>query len=422
MARVVGLAPPAIMVLEMGREWYDGAALNELMPVPAEVALRAVEQFGSPLYLYDAARVATAWRSFVAAFPYAATDLHYAIVCNKNRYLVRRLADLGAGVHANTPGDAHAALAAGVPADRIVYSGTNLGSDDFEFLLARGIRMNLDSLDQLADLAARGGTGPVGLRLLIADEQRANRIGVTEAEVTRAQELVRGTGLELVGLHMYCGTNTTDPARFLAGFDRLIRAADGLPALAYLDVGGGFGVGYREGEAGLPLELVGGQVASRMERLSGQRGRTIRLVVEPGRAVVAASGVLLTRVVSIKERGGRRYVGVDTTVGNIAAESVYHTQHRIVAVTPRGDALSVSTDVCGNTTHSRDYLGRRLQLPALAKGDVLALLDVGAYGYAMSSHFLNRPRPPEAVYDGGELVLTTRRETLADLIDTQVAP
>ena len=143
-------------------------------------------------------------------------------------------------------------------------------------------------------------------------------------------------------------------------------------------------------------------------------------MLEPGRILVAGAGSLLTTVVSTKERGGRRYIGVDSTIASIAVESVYYAHHRIEALHPRGEPLAVPTDVCGNTTHSRDFLARAVRLPELRPGDLLALRDVGAYGYAAASHFLNRPRPAEIVVDGDEAVLTTRRESLDDLLTTQV--
>jgi len=384
-------------------------------------ARELVRRFGSPLYVYDAALVRAAYRAFAAAFDYAPTELHYAVVCNKNAYLVRALHALGAGVHANTPGDAYAALAAGVPAARIVYSGTNLDDADFRFLLERHIRMNLDSLDQLRALAAVAPTRTeVGLRFLIDAPSRPNRIGVTEAELDDALAIADARNLRIVGLHMYAGTNTRNAGRFLECVDRLIAASDRLPELDWLDIGGGFGVPYVEGQRDLDLDALGRAVCERMRALSLRRGRPIRLFVEPGRVLVARAGSLLATVVSVKERGGRRYVGVDSTVGNVVVPSVYHTRHRVEAVEPRGDALPIPTDVCGNTTHSRDFLGRDLRLPELEKGDLLRLCDVGAYGYAMSSHFLNRPRPAEVVLDGDEVHLTTRRETFADLLATQL--
>lgn len=383
-------------------------------------AARLVEQFGSPLYVYNAALIREAYRQFCEAFPYQPLECHYAIVCNKNHYLVGLLHALGAGIHANTPGDAYAALRAGVPSHRIIYSGTNLNAADLDCLLGYGIRMNLDSLDQLRQLAARQPHTPVGLRLLVDDEHSANRIGVTALELISALEICDGAGLRLTGLHMYAGTNTLRAGRFLECFDRMVEASDILPDLEYLDAGGGFGIAYQEGHQPLPLRSMGAAISTRMDELSARRGRRLRLLIEPGRILVGQAGCLLMTVVSVKERGGRRYVGVDSTVGNIVVESVYHSYHRVTAISPRGPLLEIPTDVCGNTTHSRDFIARSVRLPELRSGDLLALGDVGAYGYAMSSHFLNRPRPAEVVLDGGEAVLTTRRETFEDLITTQL--
>lgn len=396
------------------------SALSYCTPTAAAAARDLISRFGSPLYVYDVEAVREAFLRFRGAFPYAPLDCHYAIVCNKNHRLVRALYELGAGVHANTPGDAHAALAAGVPAERILYSGTNLDAADFDYLLARQVPLNLDSLDQLRDLAARGARTDVGLRLLVDDEDRNVRIGVTPGELSAAVALAASAGLRIVGLHMYAGTNNRSARRFLACLDRMAAAADALPHLDYLDVGGGFGVPYKDGQPPLDLPTLGREVAARMVAVSERRGRTVRLLLEPGRIVVAAAGVLLMTAVSVKQRGGRRYVGVDSTVGNIAVESVYYPSHRVETVGPAGDPLDVPTDVCGNTTHTGDFLARAVRLPELAPGDLLAMRDVGAYGYAMASHFLNRPRPAEVVIDRGEIHLTTRRETFDDLMSTQL--
>ncbi len=379
-----------------------------------------VASFGSPLYVYEAEAVRQAYFDFQAAFPYQPLEIHYAIVCNKNRYLVRLLHRLGAGIHANTPGDAHAAMAAGVPPHRIVYSGTNLNGQDFDYLVRLGIHFNLDSLDQLHDLARTRARKAVGLRFLIDDEGHPNRIGITAAELEDALAIARSAGIRITGLHMYAGTNTLKPTRFVECLNRLIAASDQLPDLEYLDLGGGFGVAYKEIQRPFDLTAFGPEVAREMTRLSAQRSRSIRLVLEPGRTLVATAGSLLITVVSVKERTGRRYVGVDSTVGNIVVESVYHPYHRIEAVEPRGPLLEVPTDICGNTTHSRDFLGRGCHLPEVQRGDLLVLRDVGAYGYAMSSHFLNRPRPAEVVLEGDRVHLTTRRETFDDLLATQL--
>jgi len=377
-------------------------------------------EFGSPLYVYDLDRVAASLRALKSAFEGQLVDFHYAIVCNKNRALVRRLHEWGVGVHANTPGDAAAALAAGLPASRIVYSGTNLDRRDLEYLHRSGIHMNLDSVAQVRDRAAMG-PGSIGLRYLIDDPERQNRIGVSDAELDEALVVAREAGLAVTGLHMYAGTNNRRAGRALECFRRMAAAARRLPDLEYLDAGGGFGVAYRADQAPFDTRAFASGAREILDELSAERRRQIRLLVEPGRILVAEAGTLYVRVVSVKQRGGRRYVGVDSTVGNIVVESVYHAFHRIEAVGNEAPPVDVPTDVCGNTTHSRDYLGRGVALPPLEPGDVLAIRDVGAYGYAMSSHFLNRPRPAEVVIEGGRARLTTRRETFEDLLATQVS-
>lgn len=372
-----------------------------------------LERYGSPLYVYRAEVVRQAFQRFQNAFPYRPCDIHYAVVCNKNPYLLQILHEMGAGVHANTPGDAYAALQSGIPAGSILYSGTNLNGADFDFLMQHGIPLHLDSLDQVRERARRG-PGEVGLRLFLPEG--APRIGVAVEELPEALR----SGLRITGLHMYTATNNRRVERFLQAFDRLLEACDLLPDLEFLDLGGGYGVGYRAEQEDLDLAELGAEVSARMMELSERRNRRIRLVLEPGRLLVARAGTLYATVLSVKERDGRRYVGVDSTVGNIVVESVYHPYHRVQAVNPRGAVLEIPTDVCGNTTHSRDFLARGCRLPPLEPGDVLALCDVGAYGYAMSSHFLNRPRPAEVVLDGETVHLTTRREELQDLLATQL--
>jgi diaminopimelate decarboxylase len=303
-----------------------------------------------------------------------------------------------------------------------MYSGTNLSDADFRYLLERRIPMNVDSLDQLRDLARLGARPVVGLRLLVDDPDRPNRIGVTVAELAEARAIAARAGFRIGGLHMYAGTNTRREQRFLDCLERTLAASDELPDLEWIDLGGGFGVPYVDGHRPLDMADLGRSVSERMTELSRRRGRTIRLLVEPGRILVASSGSLLMTVVSIKERGGRRYVGVDATVGNIVVPDVYFAHHRIEPIDRRGADVDLPTDVCGSTTHSRDFVAKDCRLPELERGDLLRLCDVGAYGYAMSSHFLNRPRPAEVVIDGDDVVLTTRRESFDDLLSTQVAP
>lgn len=239
----------------------------------ADEATSLLSRFASPLYVYDLQVLEAAYRRFTAAFPYKPTHCHYAIVCNKNPLIVRRLHELGAGVHANTPGDAFCAIAAGVPPEAVVYSGTNLTAEDLSFLIEAGVGLNLDSLDQLRDLVSRRVGGHVGLRLLIDDAERGNRIGVAPEELPTAVSIARAGGVRLVGLHLYAGTNSRRVQRFVDCLDRVARASDLLPDIEYVDLGGGFGISYLATQQPLDRQRLGRRRHLRLRGAPGHGDR-----------------------------------------------------------------------------------------------------------------------------------------------------
>ena len=226
------------------------------------------------------------------------------------------------------------------PPQDVVYSGTNLDRRRPR-LPARARRLASTSTRSIScgTWCAAAAAGSVGLRFLIDDPAKRNRIGVSPRELPEALRIAEAGGVRVAGLHMYAGTNNRRPSRFLGCVDRLLAAAETLPDLEYVNLGGGYGIGYREGEPDLDVDAIGREVARRLQWLSHRRGRAIRLIVEPGRFLVASAGTLLMTVVSVKHRGGRRFVGVDSTVGNIVVPSVYHGYHRIEALAPRGRPL-----------------------------------------------------------------------------------
>ena len=388
-------------------------AVSRWMTGPASSSQR----FGSPLYVYDLREVERRYLRFVQAFPYRPLECHYALVCNKNPVIVRRLHELGAGVHANTPGDAFAALAAGVPAEDVVYSGTNLTGADLDYLLALGVALNVDSLDQLRDVVRRGGCRSVGLRFLIDDPAKRNRIGVSPRELLEALLIADAGGVRVAGLHMYAGTN--NHRRIALPRLRRPAACGGRDAprprvreprrrLRDRVPRGGAGSRRRRdragGDAAAAVALASARARNPADPRAGPRpGRVRGLAADDGRLGEAP------RRPALRRSGHHR--------------REHRRAERLPRLPPAGGArrraaetLELTTDVCGNTTHSGDFIARDVRLPRVEPGDVLALRDVGAYAYAMSSHFLNRPRPAEVVLDGGEAILTTRRETLDDLV------
>jgi diaminopimelate decarboxylase len=394
-------------------------------PFSLELAHELLETYGSPFYVYQGDRLHQTIGHITQAIPYPRTHFHFASVTNGNVALLQIFQASGWGLHANTPGDIYLGLQAGFDPSQIVYSGSNLNRAEMEQVLNWGVTtLNLDSLAQLRlccevyqSLQASVKAPRLGLRLNLPELTGDSRIGVRPEEFPEAIALTQQAGLKLSGLHFYRGTGTNATKAFTQVIDTVLATAKLLPDWEYLDFGGGFGYPYHHDGAAFDWEMFGVELTQRLSQL----GRDINLVIEPGRAVIAGCATLLAQVVSVKWQDEKQILGVDTTVANLSVPSVHGGYREIVTwVGANGDVLLHPTDVCGNTTYSRDYLGRNCPLPALEIGDIIAILDVGAYGYAMSSHFLHRPRPAEVLLDADKHRLIRKREDYSILLENQV--
>ncbi|HXG67643.1 MAG TPA: decarboxylase [Blastocatellia bacterium] len=399
-------------------------AVSSTRPAPFSQAFahELLAEYGSPLYVYDADALRATIRRIGNSVPYPHARFHFASVTNGNVSLLRIFRESGWGLHANTPGDAHLGLQAGFAPAQMVYSGSNLNRDEMAQMLAWGVgTLNLDSLSQLELLREvyRGNdaaTAPrIGFRINLPEVTGESRIGVRPAEFPEAARMAGDAGLKISGIHFYRGTGTNSTAAFTRSIAAVLEAGRSLPDWEYLDFGGGFGYPYRDDRAGFDWEEFGAELARQVMALD----RPLELLIEPGRAAIAGCGTLLARVVSVKWQDKKQIVGVDTSVANIAVLSVHGGYREIRALRDDAGGQYV-TDVCGNTTFSRDYLGRGCMLPALQADDMIAILDVGAYGYAMSSHFLHRPRPAEVLVEDGAHRLIRRRESYEALTAHQV--
>ncbi|HEX4948663.1 MAG TPA: decarboxylase [Blastocatellia bacterium] len=378
-----------------------------------------LHEYGSPLYVYDQATLIATMQRITQAVPYERKQFHFASVTNGNLALLEIFRQHGWGLHANTPGDVVLGRQAGFAPEQIVYSGSNLTREEMRQMLDWRIgTLNLDSLSQLEVLCEVYNSAyrpRLGFRLNLPDITGENRIGVSPEELTEAVSIAARVGLKVSGIHFYRGTGTNVTTAFTTSIARVLAVGQRLPDWTYLDFGGGFGYPYRAGQTGFGWEEFGAELSRQLAQLD----RPINLVIEPGRAAVAACGTLLARVVSVKWQGNKQIVGLDTSVANIAVLSV-HGGHREIRAAQEASDETFATDVCGNTTYSRDYLGRNCQLPELTIDDIVAIQDVGAYGYAMASHFLHRPRPAEVLLANGTHRLIRRRESYQVLLEQQI--
>ncbi|MDZ8052838.1 MAG: diaminopimelate decarboxylase family protein [Aulosira sp. ZfuVER01] len=386
-----------------------------------ELAQELLKIYGSPLYVYDGDRLRQTINRITQAITYSRTQFHFASVTNGNIALLKIFRAAGWGLHANTPGDIYLGLQAGFDPGDIVYSGSNLNRDEMLQVLDWGVTtLNLDSVNQLELFCkvyqSKIESVRLGLRLNLPELTGDSRIGVHPEEFSAAVAITQQAGLKLRGLHFYRGTGTNATEAFTEVIDTVLATAQKLPDWEYLDFGGGFGYPYHHGRVAFDWEEFGAKLTQRITAL----GRKIDLVIEPGRAAIAGCGTLLAQVVSVKWQAEKQIVGVDTTVANLSVPAV-HGGYREIITWKKGENTGIyPTDVCGNTTYSRDYLGKNCQLPALEIGDILAILDVGAYGYAMSSHFLHRPKPAEIFLENHTHRLIRKREDYSVLLMNQV--
>jgi diaminopimelate decarboxylase len=394
------------------------------VPFSIDRAKTLLDTYGSPLYVYQQGQLLSTIDHITQSISYPHTQFHFASVTNGNISLLQIFLAQGWGLHANTPGDIYLGLQAGFTPQQIIYSGSNLNREEMRQLLTWGIgTINLDSLSQLqllVDLYSSDYAKPrLGLRLNYPVLTGESRIGVHPDEFGQAIDITTSAGLTLDGLHFYRGTGTNSTKAFTDAIDTILNLANQLPNWSYLNFGGGFGYPYQPGGVAFDWPEFGAALSKRLLQLDFP----IQLAIEPGRAVIAGCAVLLARVVSIKWQGKKQIIGVDTTVANLSVPSVHGGYRQIVTwydIAATLDQELFTTDICGNTTYSRDYLGKNCLLPRLAMNDMVSILDVGAYGYAMSSHFLHRPRPAEVLMDGQSERLIRTREDYPILINHQI--
>ncbi|AFZ23309.1 diaminopimelate decarboxylase [Cylindrospermum stagnale PCC 7417] len=389
-------------------------------PFSWELAQDLLTTYGSPLYVYQGSRLRQTIEGITKAISYPRKQFRFASVTNGNIALLKIFQAAGWGLHANTPGDIYLGLHAGFHPSDIVYSGSNLHWVEMEQVLNWGVTtLNLDSLNQLqlccevSQSLHPGVSLRLGLRLNLPEITGDSRIGVRPEEFADAIAITRKAGLKLSGLHFYRGTGTNATAAFTDVIDTVLATAQRLPDWEYLDFGGGFGYPYHHDGAAFDWQGFGAKLTDRVTNL----GREIDLIIEPGRSAIAGCATLLAQVVSVKWQAKKQLIGVDTTIANLSVLSV-HGGYRKIATW--NNSQTYTTDICGNTTYSRDYLGKNCQLPALEIGDIIAILDVGAYGYAMSSHFLHRPKPAEVLLENHTHRLIRKREDYSVLLKNQI--
>lgn len=395
-----------------------------------QVSLTAIaEQFGTPSYVYSRAAITERYEAFAtAASAHPQSLVCYAVKANSNLALLNLLARLGSGFDIVSGGELRRVIAAGGDPAKVVFSGVGKTADEMRFALDVGIKcFNVESeaeLERLQQVASSvNKVAAVSLRVnpdidakthpYISTGLKANKFGI---DINNALAIYRKASdaghLKVVGVDCHIGSQLTETQPFLDALDKVLHLIDQLSAegihLHHIDVGGGLGVTYDQETPPAPQDYVA-KVVSRLKDYS-----QLELIFEPGRAIMANAGVLLTKVEYLKPGQEKHFAIVDAAMNDLIRPALYSAWQNIVPVVQQAQLQTQTYDVVGPVCETGDFLGKDRQL-AIAEGDLLAVRSAGAYGFTMSSNYNSRPRAAEVLVDGGRHHLIREREQWLDL-------
>jgi diaminopimelate decarboxylase len=416
---------------------YRGQELYcEAVPA-AELAAR----FGTPLYVYSAAALTGQLKALQTAFAELDPLVCYSVKANSNLGLLRLMADHGSGFDIVSVGEMHRVREAGGRMDQTVFAGVGKTDDEIRAAIDAGVLMfnveseaELEAIDAVA--RAMGRVAPIALRVnpdvdpkthrYISTGKKQSKFGM---DIERAERVARTVlampGLEMIGMHMHIGSQITSVEPYAGavakGVDLIARLrAMGHP-VAWYNMGGGFGIAYRGGEAKPVADFA--RVIVPAVRETG-----CRLALEPGRVIAGNAGLLLSRVIFTKTSGDKAFIIQDAAMNDLIRPALYESFHRIWPVrvpdglpAPPADFEAdipgtTPQDVVGPVCESGDFLAKDRHLPPMTRGDLLAVFSAGAYGMVMASNYNTRPRPAEVLVEGETARLVRRRETYDDLL------
>ncbi|MEC8227139.1 MAG: diaminopimelate decarboxylase [Pseudomonadota bacterium] len=385
-------------------------------------------QYGTPLYVYSRATLERHWHAFNDALGDHPHLICYAVKANSNIGVLSVLAKLGSGFDIVSGGELARVIEAGGDMSKVVFSGVGKTPEEIEFALQQGIHcFNVESepeLHRINDVASKlGKKAPISLRInpdvdakthpYISTGLKANKFGIARERAVEVYSLAASLEhLNVVGMDCHIGSQLTETGPFVDALDRLLELVDELSAkgieISHLDVGGGLGVTYKDETPPHPKEYAKAIAA----KMAGREHLT--LIMEPGRAIAANAGIMLTKVEFVKEGEEKSFAIVDAAMNDLIRPSLYSAWMSIIPVDENPAHKPHVYDVVGPICETGDFIGKDREL-AIAPGDLLAVRSAGAYGFVMASNYNTRCRPAELLVDKSDVHVVRERENLKDL-------
>lgn len=386
-------------------------------------------EMGTPVYVYDAERIAGQVQKLKQAFPGINLGIKYAIKALSNLSILKLLKKLQVGMDAVSIQEVELALKAGFAPNEIQYSPNGVDFAEFIEAVDHGVMINIDNLPMLEKFGQRyGSTVPVCIRLnphimaggnlKISTGHIDSKFGISLLQLSEILEVVNQYQLQVTGLHIHTGSDIIDSEVFLKGAKFLFDAAMHFPELTYIDFGSGLKVSYWEDDPATDIEDLGRNLKRAFDEFTKAYGREVSIWFEPGKYLVSEAGWLLVQANVIKTTPATVFVGVNSGMNHLIRPMMYDSYHHIVNLSNSGGherVYSVVGYIC-----ETDTLGWNRKLAEVTPGDILALKNAGAYGFSMASNYNSRLRPAEVLVYQGQAHLIRQRETMEDLVRNQI--
>lgn len=391
-----------------------------------------LRQFDSPLYVYDEVTLRNRCKELKSVFEEPVFGIHYSAKANTNPALLAVIKSEGLTVDAMSAGEILMNIKAGFKPKEILFISNNVSVDEMKFAINKGVNVSVDSLDQLEQYGRINSGGGLFIRFNpgvgdgchknLITGGRKTKFGINEVDIESVKLLLNKYNLTLIGINQHIGSNFMDGELYIEAADRLMLIAEYFESIKVIDFGGGFGVSYdkSEDQHRINLQQFGKKLKNKAVEWKERTGWNGIFKVEPGRYVVAECGILLGKVHAVKKSYDNLYYGTDIGFNVLHRPMMYGAYHEVQIFSENSDMQDLifnKASVVGNICETGDYIAKDRELPEAKSGDVVAVMNTGAYGSVMSSNYNMRLRPAEILINmEGEVSLIRRRDTHEDLL------
>ena len=383
--------------------------------------------YGTPVYVYNAATITKQYQKLVNAFKHSDVKIFYACKALTNINILKHVANIGANIDCSSINEVKLALYAGVPSNRVLYTSNGVAFDEIVEAKNLGVHINIDSVSNLAKFGASFGNAyPVGIRLRpnimaggnlkISTGHDKSKFGIPVEQINEVVAVMQQHKLHINGLHIHTGSEIKDVDVFVKGIEVLFDLIPLFKDLSFIDLGGGFKVPYKEGDAETDMELLAAKVNEMFNK--HPHDKHLQIWFEPGKYLVSESGFLISKVNVIKQTAAANFVGVDTGFNHLIRPMFYDAYHKIENIS-NPNAAEKNYAVVGNICETDTFAWDR-NIAEVSEGDLLVFHNAGAYGFEMSSNFNSRFKPAEVLIKDEVVHLIRKRDVFEDLLKNQI--